>query len=190
VPYNGETPPDLTLYAAAVRAAIAGLDVDVVIEPGRALVAEAGILLSRVIYMKSGTTKRFAIIDAAMNDLLRPAMYDAYHPMRPVKEPAPGAALVTVDVVGPVCETGDRLAQDRPLPPLADGDLIAIFMAGAYGAVMSSAYNSRPLAPEILVNGRQSALVRPRQSVDELIAADALPPWLDTPRGARVRSAG
>lgn len=190
VPYNGETPPDLALYAAAVRAAIAGLDVDVVIEPGRALVAEAGILLSRVIYMKAGTTKRFAIIDAAMNDLLRPAMYDAYHPMRPVKEPAPGAGLVTVDVVGPVCETGDRLAQDRALPPLADGDLIAIFMAGAYGAVMSSTYNSRPLAPEIMVNGRQSALVRPRQSLDDLISADALPPWLGTPRGTRVRSAG
>jgi diaminopimelate decarboxylase len=97
---------------------------------------------------------------------------------------------VTVDVVGPVCETGDWLAQDRALPPLADGDLIAIFMAGAYGAVMSSTYNSRPLAPEIMVNGRQSALVRPRQSLDELISADALPPWLGSPHGARVRSAG
>jgi diaminopimelate decarboxylase len=189
VPYNGEAPPDLEHYASAVRAAVAGLDVDIVLEPGRALVAEAGILLTRVIYLKTGTSKRFAIIDAAMNDLLRPALYDAYHPIRPVQEPTPGAGLVTVDVVGPVCESGDRLAQDRALPPLADGDLIAIFMAGAYGAVMSSTYNSRPFAPEIMVNGRQSAVVRPRQSIEELIGADALPPWLGT-QGPRARSTG
>jgi diaminopimelate decarboxylase len=153
-------------------------------------VGPAGVLLTRVLYRKRSEAKEFVVVDAAMNDLLRPAMYDAFHPIRPVKAPEPGAGLVTVDVVGPVCETGDRLAQDRPLPPLADGDLIAIMLAGAYGAVMSSTYNSRPLAPEILVNGRQSALVRPRQSLDELIAADALPPWLGTPQGARVRSAG
>lgn len=179
VVYKDETPPDLAAYAAAVRDAIRGLDVDVVLEPGRYLVADAGVLLSRVLYMKAGIAKRFAIVDAAMNDLIRPTLYEAWMSIRPVVEPAAGVPRAPVDVVGPICETGDYLARDRELPPLEAGDLIAIGSAGAYGAVMSSAYNSRPLVPEILVNGNDVAVVRPRQTVDELLAADRLPPWLE-----------
>ena len=124
---------------------------------------------------------RFVIVDAAMNDLIRPTLYEAHHPMRPVTEPAsPGTEIV--DVVGPVCETGDFLALDRPLPPLRDGDLLAIEVAGAYGAVMSSSYNARPLAPELLVRGDTWAVVRPRQTVESLIGLDRLPPWIKPAR--------
>ncbi len=176
--YDNETPPDLASYAQAVKTAIDGLPVHVVLEPGRYLVAEAGILLSRVIYMKEGADKRFAIIDAAMNDLIRPALYDAHQPIRPVAEPRAGANLATIDVVGPVCESGDVLAAERDLPPLNDGDLIVIGAAGAYGAVMSSTYNTRPLASEVLVDGARFAIVRPRQQYRALIGQDRLPPWL------------
>jgi diaminopimelate decarboxylase len=175
VVYDSETPPDLSSYAAAVRAAVDGLPVHVVLEPGRYLVAEAGILLSRVIYMKEGAEKRFAIIDAAMTDLIRPALYEAHQPVIPVAEPRAGANLATIDVVGPVCESGDVIAVDRALPPLADGDLVAIGMAGAYGAVMSSTYNTRPLAPEILVDGARHTVIRRRQAYKDLIAMDHLP---------------
>lgn len=179
VVYKDETPPDLGAYAAAVRDAIEGLDVEIVLEPGRYLVADAGVLLARVLYMKTGVAKRFAIVDAAMNDLIRPTLYEAWMSIRPVVEPAPDAPRAPVDVVGPICETGDYMALDRNLPPLQAGDLIAIGSAGAYGAVMASAYNSRPLVPEILVNGIDVAVVRPRQTVEDLIAADRLPPWLE-----------
>ncbi|HEX6978604.1 MAG TPA: diaminopimelate decarboxylase [Alphaproteobacteria bacterium] len=179
VVYKDETPPDLGAYAQAVRDAVRGLDVDVVLEPGRYLVADAGVLLARVVYVKDGASKRFVIVDAAMNDLIRPTLYEAWMSIRPVAAPAPDAPLAPVDVVGPICETGDYLALGRALPPLAAGDLIAVGSAGAYGAVMSSAYNTRPLVPEILVKGDQIATVRPRQTIDALIAADRLPPWLE-----------
>lgn len=179
VVYRDETPPDINAYADAVREAVRGLDLEIVLEPGRYLVADAGILLARVIYIKEGIAKRFVVVDAAMNDLIRPTLYDAWMSIRPVVEARPGAAMAPADVVGPICETGDYLALDRALPPLAAGDLVVIGTAGAYGAAMASTYNSRPLAPELLVNGTALAVVRPRQTVAELIAADRLPPWLE-----------
>ncbi|HSE76586.1 MAG TPA: diaminopimelate decarboxylase [Alphaproteobacteria bacterium] len=185
--YDRDPPPDLGDYAAAVRDAVAGLDVEIVLEPGRFLVAEAGVLLSRVLYMKDGGVKRFAIIDAAMNDLIRPTLYEAFHPIRPVREPLPHADPVVVDVVGPICESGDILAIDRPLAPLEAGDLVAIGAAGAYGAVMASTYNARPLVPEVLVDGNRFAVVRPRQTYEELIALDRLPPWLEDIKAPRTK---
>ena len=142
------------------------------------LVAEAGVLLARVIRVKEGTAKRFAIIDAAMNDLIRPTLYEAWMPIRPVAEPRAGANEALMDVVGPICETGDYLAKDRSLPPLDAGDLIVVGAAGAYGAAMSSTYNTRPLAAEIMVNGSEVAVIRPRQDIDALIAGESLAPWL------------
>jgi diaminopimelate decarboxylase len=179
VSYGNGGGPDLVAYADAVRDAVRGLDLDIILEPGRFLVADAGILLARVIYVKEGITKRFAIVDAAMNDLIRPTLYEAWMPIRLVNEPAPGAPVSAVDVVGPVCESGDYLALDRALPQLAAGDLIVVGSAGAYGAVMASTYNSRPLAPEILVNGAEIAVIRARESIEALVAADRLPPWLE-----------
>jgi diaminopimelate decarboxylase len=183
---NSGAPPALASYAAAVRSALArlpdgGKGTEVVLAPGRWLVAEAGILLTRVVYMKRGIAKLFAIVDAAMNDLIRPTLYEAFHPMRPVNEPRSHDTEV-VDVVGPVCETGDFLALGRSLPPLHDGDLLAIEVAGAYGAVMSSTYNARPLAPELLVRGGSWAVVRPRQTMESLIGLDRLPPWIKPTR--------
>jgi diaminopimelate decarboxylase len=189
VVYENETPLDLASYATAVREAVDGLPVHVMLEPGRYLVAEAGILLSRVIYMKEGADKRFAIVDAAMTDLIRPALYEAHHPLTPVAEPRPGANLASVDVVGPVCESGDVIALDRAVAPLSDGDLIAIGMAGAYGAVMSSTYNTRPLAPEILVDGARYSVIRRRQTYNDLIRQDHLPAgWSRRRRRARRAS--
>jgi diaminopimelate decarboxylase len=179
VSYGNGSGPDLVAYADAVRDAASGLDLDIIVEPGRFLVADAGVLLARVIYMKEGITKRFAIVDAAMNDLIRPTLYEAWMPIRPVSEPPPGAPVSAVDVVGPVCESGDYLALDRALPHLAAGDLIVVGAAGAYGAVMASTYNSRPLAPEIMVNRREMAVIRARESVEALLSADRLPPWLE-----------
>jgi diaminopimelate decarboxylase len=178
VVYRDETPPDLAGYAAAIRNAVAGLDVGIVLEPGRNLVAEAGVLLARVIRVKEGTAPRFALIDAAMNDLIRPTLYEAWMPIRPVAEPRAGANEAIMDVVGPICETGDYLAKDRSLPPLDAGDLIVVGAAGAYGAAMSSTYNTRPLAAEIMVNGSEVAVIRPRQDIDALIAGESLAPWL------------
>jgi diaminopimelate decarboxylase len=179
VVYRDETPPDLAGYAAAIRDAVAGLDVGIVLEPGRNLVAEAGVLLARVIRVKEGTARRFAIVDAAMNDLIRPTLYEAWMPIRPVRAPLPGANEAVMDVVGPICETGDYLAKDRALPPLDAGDLIVVGAAGAYGAAMGSTYNSRPLAAEVMVNGREVALIRPRLDVEALIAGERLAPWLE-----------
>ncbi len=183
---NSGAPPALGSYADAVRGALSrlpdgGRGIEIVLAPGRWLVAEAGILLTRVVYMKGGIAKRFAIVDAAMNDLIRPTLYEAFHPMRPVSEPQ-SQAMEVVDVVGPVCETGDFLALGRPLPPLRDGDLLAIEVAGAYGTVMSSTYNTRPLAPELLVRGETWAVIRPRQTVESLIGLDRLPPWIQPKR--------
>lgn len=141
------------------------------------IVGNAGILLSRVIYVKDSGSKTFVVIDAAMNDLVRPMLYDAWHDIWPVSEPDPNRPLLTVDVVGPVCESGDIMAPARPLPPLRQGDLLAVMTAGAYGAVQSGTYNSRPLIGEVLVRNDRYAVVRPRQTYDDLIARDRLAPW-------------
>jgi diaminopimelate decarboxylase len=181
VPYQGgnDVPPHPDEYAAVVKAALGDLGVKLFLEPGRMIVGNAGILVARVIYLKQGADRVFTIVDAAMNDLIRPTLYEAYHEIWPVAEAKAAMPHVIQDVVGPVCETGDYLALGRNLPPFEAGDLMAVMTAGAYGAVMSSTYNSRPLIPEILVNGEQYAVVRPRTDIDALIALDQVPPWLD-----------
>jgi diaminopimelate decarboxylase len=180
VPYRtgNDIPPSPHAYAQVVRETVGDLGLDIVLEPGRLIVANAGILVARVIYAKRGSAKTFTIVDAAMNDLIRPTLYEAEHEIWPVREEAARTTPVVQDVVGPVCETGDYLALDRKLPPLAPGDLVAFMTAGAYGAVMSSAYNSRLLVPEVLVRGSDYAVVRPRPSFEDLIALDRLPQWL------------
>ncbi|RMF40338.1 MAG: diaminopimelate decarboxylase, partial [Alphaproteobacteria bacterium] len=162
IPYarSNEPPPLPADYGALVRAMLGDLGCEIVIEPGRLIVGNAGILLSRVLYLKQGADRRFLVLDAAMNDLVRPAMYDAYHEIVPVDEPDPAAETGPVDVVGPVCETGDTFARARPLPRLAPGALVAFRTAGAYAAVMASEYNSRPLVPEVLVRGDHFDVVR------------------------------
>ena len=149
------------------------------IEPGRMIVANAGVLVARVIYAKPGRDKTFTIVDAAMNDLIRPTLYEAYHDVWPVDETRGRERPIAQDIVGPVCETGDYLALDRRLPPLRAGDLVAFMTAGAYGSAMSSTYNSRLLVPEILVKGEEFAIVRPRQSYEALIGLDRMPGWLE-----------
>jgi diaminopimelate decarboxylase len=178
VPYHlgQDPPPNPAAYGAIVKKLTDGLGLDLIFEPGRLIAANAGILLSRVIYVKEGETKKFLILDAGMNDLIRPAMYDAHHDIVSVSE-AKGP-LARYDVVGPVCESSDLFARDRALPVLRSGDLVAIMTAGAYGAVMSSAYNARPPAPEVLVNGHAWSIVRPRMSYEDLVEQDRLPPWL------------
>ena len=176
--YRDETPPDLHEYAGMVRSITGNLGCHVTLEPGRALVGNAGILVSKVVYLKHGLARRFLIVDAAMNDLIRPSLYDAYHAIKPVVEPAATVEPVTVDVVGPVCESGDTFALQRPLPPLKADDLIAFCSAGAYGAVMASTYNTRPLAPEVLVNGDAFAVIRPRPKIEDLLGMDRVPEWL------------
>ena len=179
VPYENETPPHPDEYAQAIKATLGDLGCRIVLEPGRLLVGNAGILVSRVIYMKEGATRTFAIVDAAMNALMRPALYDAHHTIDPVAQPAPDAERQPIDVVGPVCETGDTFAKQRSLPPLQAGDLVAFRTAGAYGAAMSSTYNSRPLVPEVLVNGDAFAVVRARPTYEEMLALESLPEWLE-----------
>jgi len=158
---------------------VGDLDCKLLFEPGRLIAANAGILVSRVLYVKRGEPKTFTIIDAAMNDLVRPTLYEAYHEIWPVAEPALSAAMTISDVVGPVCETGDYLAIGRPLPELRGGDLIAVMTAGAYGAVLASQYNSRLLVPEVLVAGSHYAVTRPRPSYGDMLAAERLPGWLE-----------
>ncbi|MBC7131904.1 MAG: diaminopimelate decarboxylase [Roseovarius sp.] len=180
IPYtrsNG-APPLPTEYGALIREVLGHLGCEIEIEPGRLIVGNAGILVSSVIYVKQGEGRDFLILDAAMNDLVRPAMYDAHHDIVPVVEPAPGTEARPYDVVGPVCETGDTFARARHLPPLAAGDLVAFRSAGAYGAVMASEYNTRPLIPEVLVNGRDFAVIRPRPGFDEMLNRDTIPEWL------------
>jgi len=178
VPYfHQPDPPSPADYAAMVDRAAGGLGLTLAFEPGRAIAANAGVLLARVIHIHARPDgRRFLVLDAAMNDLIRPAMYDAYHDIRPVR-PRTGAAL-TYDVVGPVCETGDTFTRDRPLPPLEAGDLVAFMSAGAYGATMSSEYNSRPLVPEVLVRGAAFAVVRARPTYDQMLERERLPDWL------------
>jgi diaminopimelate decarboxylase len=180
IPYreDNEPPPDPDAYAAIVKRATAGLGCKLIFEPGRLIVGNAGILLTRVLYVKRGEAKTFVIVDAGMNDLVRPTLYDAYHEIRAVRETPAGASRIVADVVGPVCESGDFLALARSLPEPRPGDLLAIMTAGAYGAVQAGTYNSRPLVPEVLVRAGEWAVVRPRVTAEQLIALDCLPPWL------------
>ncbi|HXF89796.1 MAG TPA: diaminopimelate decarboxylase [Xanthobacteraceae bacterium] len=180
IPYrdDNEPPPDPQAYAAVVKRATKGLDCTLIFEPGRLIVGNAGILVTRVLYLKRGENKTFVIVDAAMNDLIRPTLYDAHHEIWPVVQARPGAAREVVDVVGPVCESGDFLALDRKIVMPKAGDLLAVMSAGAYGAVQAGTYNTRPLVPEVLVKDDEWALVRPRLEVDQLIAMDRLPGWL------------
>jgi diaminopimelate decarboxylase len=181
VPYrlDNAPPPDPDAYGEVIAEATKGLDVQLILEPGRLIAANAGILVARVIYIKSGESKSFMVLDAGMNDLIRPALYDAHHDILPVLVPKPTLPTRRYDVVGPVCETADCFAQDRDLPEANGNDLMAIMTAGAYGAVMASAYNARPPAPEILVNGREWCVVRPRLTLEALIALDRVPGWLE-----------
>jgi diaminopimelate decarboxylase len=180
VPYrlDDPPPPDPDAYARSITGLTKDLGVELIFEPGRLIAANAGILLSRVIYVKDGEAKKFLIIDAAMNDLLRPALYDAHHDILSVNEAGLGTPRQRYDIVGPICETADLFARDRELPVLKSGDLVAIMTAGAYGAVMSSAYNARPPAAEVLVKGDAWSVVRPRMSDDAIVEMDRLPDWL------------
>ncbi len=180
IPYtrSNEAPPLPVEYAAMIKRTLGHLGCEIEIEPGRLISGNSGLLVSEVIYVKNGEGRDFLILDAAMNDLVRPSMYDAHHDIIPVTEAAPGAPTQPFDVVGPVCETGDTFAKQREMPLLASGDLVAFRSAGAYGAVMASEYNSRPLVPEVLVRGDQFAVIRERPTYEEMIARDKLPQWL------------
>ncbi|WP_417455935.1 diaminopimelate decarboxylase [Kordiimonas sp.] len=179
IPYapDAEVPPAPSAYGEMIQEVMGDIDCDIILEPGRLIAGNAGILLSKTIYEKRGENRTFYIIDAAMNDLTRPAMYDAYHAIAPVNEPQANDPVVA-DFVGPVCESSDVFAKDRKTAPLKRDDLVVIKSAGAYGAVMASTYNSRPLVPEVLVDGDRFAVIRKRQSLEDLLALDALPSWL------------
>lgn len=179
--YSDETPPSPTAYGQAVAEVLeqfAELELRVICEPGRVILGNAGVLLTRALYRKQNEQKLFVIVDAAMNDLLRPALYGSYHGIMPLRRPVEGGELEVVDVVGPICESSDFLAQERPLPPVLGGDLLAVMSAGAYGYAMSSNYNSRPRAAEVLVHGDQWAVVRERESYEDLVRGEQRPPWL------------
>jgi diaminopimelate decarboxylase len=180
IPYETSlpVPPDPVAYAEVVKRVTRDLDCTLLFEPGRMIVGNAGILVASVVYVKHGDARNFVIIDAAMNDLIRPTLYEAHHEIIPVVEPPPGTPAMTADVVGPVCETGDYLALGRSLPQPKEGDLLAIMSSGAYGAVQAGTYNTRPLVPEVLVKGDQYAVVRPRIDAAQLIAMDKVAPWL------------
>jgi diaminopimelate decarboxylase len=185
IPYRHDDhpPPDPAAYAEVVKRATRALDCTLIFEPGRLIVGNAGILLTRVVYVKRGDARTFIIVDAAMNDLIRPTLYEAWHDIIPVKEPGgpakePGAGRVVADVVGPVCESGDFLALNRELALPEPGDLLAVMTAGAYGAVQAGTYNTRPLIPEVMVNGDRFAIVRPRIDAAELISHDRVPDWV------------
>ncbi len=180
IPYarSNDAPPLPFDYGQVVRDTVGHLGCEIEIEPGRLVAGNAGLMVSDVIYVKQGEGRRFLILDAAMNDLIRPAMYDAHHDIVPVIEPAPGVEPEPFDIVGPVCESGDTFAKARLMPAVAEGDLVAFRSAGAYGAVMASEYNSRPLIPEVLVNGDQFAVIRARPTFDEMLNRDTIPEWL------------
>ena len=180
--YKKEKPPSIAEFLAVVKKATKGLDCELTFEPGRRLVGEAGVLVGEVILVKPGASKTFVIVDAAMNDLIRPTLYDAWHDIVPVRQPRPGAAMIRCDIVGPICESGDYLAQNRDLPRLSAGDLIMVRSAGAYGAVMGSTYNTRPLAPEVMVDGTRFAVTRPRPSIEDMLSAERFPPWMERPK--------
>jgi diaminopimelate decarboxylase len=187
IPYRNEVPASPEAYAGLVRDVFGRLDVALAFEPGRFLVGPAGVLVAEVVYVKEAPERRIVVVDAAMNDLIRPALYAAWHDIVPVRVPGPGAVLAPADVVGPVCETADTFARDRDLPPLAEGDLVAFATAGAYGAVMSSTYNTRPLVPEVLISGDRFAVIRARPGYEAMLALDAVPDWLDAAVAAPAR---
>ena len=182
IPYraegNNEPPPSPQAYATVVNKHVKDLNCQVIFEPGRLLMGNAGILVGEVIFVKETDSKTFFIGDAAMNDLIRPTLYDAWHDVRPVIQPDDKTKYVISDVVGPVCETGDYMAKDRNLPVMKRGDLFAVNSAGAYGAVLAGTYNTRGLVPEVLVNGDEFHVIRPRMEVEEIIARDSIPDWL------------
>jgi diaminopimelate decarboxylase len=180
IPYrrNNEPPPHPEAYAEIVKRRTKGLDCKLYFEPGRLIVGNAGVLVTTVIYVKEGPAKTFVIVDAAMNDLIRPTLYEAHHEILPVQEPSSWARRLQADVVGPVCESGDFLAENRDIADVAAGDLLAVMSAGAYGAVQAGTYNSRLLIPEVLVKGSDYAVVRPRSTYEDLIGLDKIPPWL------------
>lgn len=178
VRYRDETPPDLAAYADVVKQAVRGLDCEVVLEPGRRIVGPAGVLLATVVAIKDTADRRFVILDAAMNDLIRPALYKAWHTVVPLQRPAPNAEWQPADIVGPVCESTDKFAEARSLPPLVAGDRVAFLTAGAYGAVLASEYNGRPRAPEAVMRGGQWSFSRPPRTHDDLIREQKLPTWL------------
>jgi diaminopimelate decarboxylase len=177
ITYSDEAPPKPQHLAEAVAPLVRDLKCVLIMEPGRVIVGNSGVLLTRVLYNKDGEAKRFVIVDAAMNDLIRPSLYGAYHEIRPVRETRGGAAK-PVDVVGPVCESGDFLAKDRPMPEVQDDDLLAVMSAGAYGFVMASNYNSRPRVPEVLVQGDRIHVLRVRETYDDLIRGETIPDFL------------
>ncbi len=180
IPYrhDDEPPPDPAAYAEVVKRATRALDCTLIFEPGRLIVGNAGIMVTRVLYIKRAEAKTFVIVDAGMNDLIRPTLYEAHHDIVPVKQPIAGAWRIVADVVGPVCESGDFLAQDRDIVEPAPGDLLAVMTAGAYGAVQAGTYNTRPLIPEVMVHADRYAVVRPRMEIEALIGLDRLPEWL------------
>ena len=180
IPYtrSNEAPPLPTDYGSMIKRTLGDLGCEIEIEPGRLISGNSGLLVSQVIYVKNGEGRDFLILDAAMNDLVRPSMYEAHHDIIPVAEAIPGSPTQPFDVVGPVCETGDTFGKGRELPLMAEGDLVAFRSAGAYGAVMASEYNSRPLVPEVLVQGDHFAVIRARPSFDEILKRDILPEWL------------
>ncbi|WP_457092146.1 diaminopimelate decarboxylase [Microvirga sp. P5_D2] len=180
VPYreDNDPPPDPQAYAAIIKRHTKDLGLKLVFEMGRLIAGNAGVLVAKVIYVKEGADRTFVIVDAAMNDLIRPTLYEAHHDLKVVAEPSPDAPRMVADVVGPVCETGDYLALSRDMPAVKPGDLIAFMTTGAYGAVQANTYNTRPLVPEVLVKGADHAVVRPRPSYEELIGLDRVPSWL------------
>lgn len=181
IPYGDEDEtgaPNPEEYAQAVREGVGNLGVELIFEPGRMLTGNSGILVTSVVHVKEGATKTFLIVDAGMNDLIRPTLYNAFHNIVTEVKPEPGEDLVDVDIVGPICETGDTFAKDRRLPPVKSGDLLVMRTAGAYGAVQSSTYNTRALVPEVMVNGESMAVVRERMEIEDIIALDRMPDWL------------
>ncbi|MBT6095388.1 MAG: diaminopimelate decarboxylase [Rhodospirillaceae bacterium] len=185
ITYGDEVAPTPEAYGTMVAETVGNLGCRLTFEPGRMISGNAGILVTRVIFVKEGLAKRFCIVDGAMNDLIRPTLYSAHHEIVPVSEPENDVELLEMDVVGPICESGDFIAKDRALPPLGSGDLLAVRTAGAYGAVMASTYNTRPLAPEVLVDGEDYAVIRRRFTVQDMLDLETLPPWLDSGTGAR-----
>ena len=180
IPYvtDNNPPPHPDAYAEVVRKHVTKLDCRVIFEPGRLIAGNAGILVTKVVYVKEGEAKNFIIVDGAMNDLIRPTLYDAFHEIGPVNEPSPDAGRIVADVVGPVCETGDYFGHDRDLPEVKAGDLLAVYSAGAYGATQSSTYNTRLLIPEVLVKDDEFSVIRPRQTYEDLLGLDKIPDWL------------
>lgn len=179
IPYEGIPTPGPEDYAKIVNEVVGDLDCQIIFEPGRVIMGNAGILVTKVLYVKEGATKSFVIVDAAMNDLMRPTLYDAYHAILPVEEAQFGADLELMDIVGPICETGDTFGKDRPLAGIQPGDYLVIRTAGAYGAVMASTYNSRDLVPEVLVSGGSYSLIRERMTIDDMLQREKIPDWLN-----------